>query len=61
MIKEGQAFKILNLIIKKDNITISTDKIQEEVRKIMKSEEKIIMVILIKEMKDQITISMLKG
>jgi hypothetical protein len=60
MIKEGQAFKILNLIIKKDNITISTDKIQEEVRKIMKSKEKIIMVILIKEMKDQITISMLK-
>ena len=63
MNQEDLAIQIHNLILKKDSITTSTDKIQEEVPKIMKTKEKINMAILVKEMidlKDQITISILK-
>ena len=63
MNQEDPAIQIHNLILKKDSITTSTDKIQEEVPKIMKTKEKINMAILVKEMidlKDQITISILK-
>jgi len=63
MNQEDPAIQIHNLILKKDSITTSTDKIQEEVPKIMKTKEKINMDILVKEMidlKDQITISILK-
>ena len=63
MSQEDPAIQIHNLILKKDSITTSTDKIQEEVPKIMKTKEKINMAILVKEMidlKDQITISILK-
>jgi hypothetical protein len=49
MSQEEWAIKIHNLIIKEDNTTISIDKVQEQVHKIMKTKEKIIMVIQIKD------------
>ena len=60
MIKEDQASKILNMINKKGNTTTSTEIIQEEILKIIRTKEIIIMAILDKEMKDQITFSILK-
>jgi hypothetical protein len=60
MIKEDQASKILNMINKKGNTTTSTEIIQEEILKIIITKEIIIMAILDKEMKDQITFSILK-
>ena len=60
MIKEDQASKILNMINKKGNTTTSTEIIQEEILKIIITKEIIIMAILDKKMKDQITFSILK-
>lgn len=60
MIKEDQASKILNMINKKGNTITSTEIIQEEILKIIRTKEIIIMAILDKEMKDQITFSILK-